>query len=350
MDNPTGVQGFKIKVFLDTNILCYLVDKTYDALQHFIKCLSQMPIVELVSSEYVLLEFIGVRKQESYFQEALNKARSTGKSISISSFLKYNKQYNIPNFSYEELKEKITKRIQDEESIIINDYGITFSCALNKNLLKPTRDICLVSRISKEDSLVLCSALYENDVAANGKIIILTNDKDFHNWYLESSQEIDLTLSSITKEKPQLEHIDNIHWQSGAGESIINLRNNISFEDVNQFAVDYIKNIFIKYYSEYYIGTTCTCPATAPTNCIGLKVTKACKNQIFIIFISKDLNLLYCSSHAIDMYHHNKSVGAGFSPQAGDDKVSFILNGVTTELLQKLQAPENLVFCHPDNA
>lgn len=346
MSDNNGIQGFKIKIFLDTNILCYLVDKTYNTLQRFIEKLSQIPIVDIVSSEYVLLEFIGVRKQENYFQEALKKAKSNGKTISISSFLKYNKRYDIPNFPYDELKQVITENITKEESIIINDYKITFSCSLNKNLLKPTRDICLLSKISKEDSLVLCSAIYESDASVNEKIILLTNDKDFHTWYNDSSQEISSTLASIVKEKPKLEHIGKIHWNGGGD---ISLKNEISSEQIEQFTINYIKNLFIEYYHSYYIGSTCSCPPTVPERCIGIKVAQECDNQIYVIIIGKELDFIYCAPHKIDMYHRNKSVGEKFVPHEGNNEVSFLLNEDNSEILLKLQAEKNLIFRHPDN-
>lgn len=348
MDKSIEVQGFKIKVFLDTNILCYLVDKTYDSLEYFIRRLSKIPIVELVSSEYVLLEFIGVRKQENYFQEALKKAKLSEKTISVASFLTYNKRYDVPNYPYKDIKQVISDNIKKEESIILKEYGITFSCPLNRNLLKPTHDICLISRISKEDSLVLCSALYEKDAQTiNEKIIILTNDKDFHDWYAESSEEIQSILSGVVKENPQLDHIDQISWKGGGN---ISLRRNVySIEEINDFTTKYIKNIFIEYYSDFYIGITCLCSPTTPDKCIGLKVAKICKNQIYAIIISKDLDFIYCTPHKIDMYHHNRSVGKEFIPQDGENKVSFMLNEPSPELLQKLKTPENLVFLHPDN-
>lgn len=346
MTDNNGVQGFKLKIFLDTNILCYLVDETYDALQLFIKKLSQIPIVDLVSSEYVLLEFIGVRKQENYFQEALKKANSSGKTISISSFLKYNKRYDIPNFPYESLKQVIAENITKEESTIINDYKITFSCSLNKYLLKPTRDICLVSKISKEDSLVLCSALYEDEATVNEKIILLTNDKDFHDWYKESSFEIASALATIVNEIPKVEHIDKIHWDGGGD---ISLRNEIPSEQIEQFTIGYVKHLFIEHYNNYYIGSTCSCPPTAPKKCIGVKVANECDNLVYVIIISKELDFLYCTPHKIDMYHKNKSVEGKFIPHEGNNQVSFLLNEDNSELLLKLQSKENLIFRHPDN-
>ena len=346
MSDSNGVQGFKLKIFLDTNILCYLVDETYDTLQLFIRKLSQIPIVDLVSSEYVLLEFIGVRKQENYFQEALKQANSIGKIISISSFLKYNKRYDIPNFPYESLKHVIAENIIKEESTIVNDYNITFSCSLNKNLLKPTRDICLVSKISKEDSLVLCSALYENDAIVNEKVILLTNDKDFQKWYLESSLEIASALTTIVNEMPKVEHIDKIHWNGGGD---ISLRNEIPSEQIEQFVVGYIKHLFVEYYNDYYIGTTCSCPSTAPEKCIGINVEKECDNFVYVIIVGKELDFIYCTPHKIDMYHKNKSVEGKFIPREGDNHVSFVSNEEDHELLLKIRSEKNLVFRHPDN-
>lgn len=67
----TQIDTFKIKVFLDTNILCYLVDNTYPALTSFIDTLNKLPVVDIISSDFVLTEFIGVRKQEHYLRCAL---------------------------------------------------------------------------------------------------------------------------------------------------------------------------------------------------------------------------------------------------------------------------------------
>ncbi len=61
------VEEFRINIFLDTNILVFLLDNTYPALTGFIKTLSEMSVVQLYSSEYVLSELIGLRKKERYF-------------------------------------------------------------------------------------------------------------------------------------------------------------------------------------------------------------------------------------------------------------------------------------------
>ena len=60
-------ERFQINFFLDTNILCYLIDNTFPTLTAFIKALKEMPVVQLYSSEYVLAELFEVRKKEDFF-------------------------------------------------------------------------------------------------------------------------------------------------------------------------------------------------------------------------------------------------------------------------------------------
>ena len=85
------LEKFTINFFLDTNILVYLVDDKYPSLTAFIKSLSEAPVVGLYASEYVLSEFIGVRKQEDYFQTVLEKAREKGTKINVSEFIRHNR-------------------------------------------------------------------------------------------------------------------------------------------------------------------------------------------------------------------------------------------------------------------
>ena len=72
------LEKFTINFFVDTNILVYLVDETRPTLTAFIKALSETPVVSLYASDYVFSEFIGVRKQENYFQSVIEKAREEG--------------------------------------------------------------------------------------------------------------------------------------------------------------------------------------------------------------------------------------------------------------------------------
>lgn len=353
-----SLDSFKVKVFLDTNILCYLVDNTYPALTSFIKTLSEMPVVDLISSEYVLAEFIGVRKQENYFQEALKEAKKQNITLNLSSFLKYNKRYDIPNLKYDTLQEAVNNAVQKDERAIANDYNISFLCGFNKNLIKPTKEICLCSRISKEDSLVMASSIYKSDdEIIQEKLILLTNDDDFYSWYGESKGSIDAVFSNIGN-VPELVKIKDI---TNENKQKIDLTAQAA-ADPSDFCISFVRGIIISFYKKYFVGTTKNIISpSAPSNCVGIKVSAdQLENKSYCMILGKNLDFLYCIPHQIDLYHCKKPVEKEFTPKPGANQASFtidfgkddIINHLDKDeqnkILAKIKEAGNLVFLHPD--
>lgn len=353
-----SLDSFKVKVFLDTNILCYLVDNTYPALTSFIKTLSGMPVVDLISSEYVLAEFIGVRKQENYFREALKEAKNQNITLNLSSFLKYNKRYEIPNLEYSVVQNAVNTAVKQDERAITNDFNISFVCGFNKNLIKPTKDICLCSRISKEDSLVLVSSIYKNDEELiTDKLLLLTNDNDFYSWYDESKGSIDAVFSEIGN-VPEIVKIKDITNEKNQR---IDLTKQAS-SDPSDFCVSFIKGIIISFYSKFFKGNTevINCPS-APSNCVGIKVSAdQLENKSYCMILGKNLDFLYCIPHQINLYHCNKPVEKEFTPQSGANLASFTIDFGKDDIINHLDKDEqnkilarikesgNLLFLHPD--
>lgn len=129
----TQIDTFKIKVFLDTNILCYLVDNTYPALTSFIDTLNKLPVVDIISSDFVLTEFIGVRKQEHYLRRALEYAKSQDITINFSSLIKNNKRFSIPGSDFTVLKSQIKKAVKDDEETILLSLVLNSAVVLIKH-------------------------------------------------------------------------------------------------------------------------------------------------------------------------------------------------------------------------
>ena len=178
------LEKFTINFFLDTNILCYLVDETRPMLTAFIKKLAETPVAELYASEYVFSEFISVRKQENYFQAVIDKARNEGKKVNVSEFIKHNKKYEIKDYDYDLLKDVVKQKVDEEIQTVTRDFGVTFLRNTNRHLIAPMKEVCLSTKISKEDSLVLVSSLFKEDEEIIAEpVIILTNDGDFYRGY-----------------------------------------------------------------------------------------------------------------------------------------------------------------------
>lgn len=345
------LEKFKVNFFLDTNILCYLIDNTYPSLTTFISELAKMPIVSLYSSEYVLSEFIGVRKQEGYFQEALSRSYAGGAHINLASFINNNKKFDIPNYPYRDLAESVKVRVESDIDRIVHDFNIQFNCNFNDKILLPMQYVCLSTRISREDSLVLVSSVYKNSVETiPDRVILLTNDHDFHKWANESMDEIVEAFTSKGLNAPVVEHLSSVGTAVPDFGSCNNLTNNI--EDISEFAKRYVKRCFMASYKEtYYIGKIIhrDCP-NALQNMVGMKVSvPQLSNGLYLTILSESLSFLYCTQNKADFFHCGQSIGESFSPREGDSLVTFICDEENEDIFNQVNSEGNLVFIHPDS-
>lgn len=78
---------------------------------------------------------------------------------------------------------------------------------ISYRLIWTYKNICLVSKISKEDSLVLISAVSPIRNNYNENCILLTNDADFNSWYEQAKDKIDNVFTEKSMPKPHLKHI-----------------------------------------------------------------------------------------------------------------------------------------------
>lgn len=348
------IDKLKIKVFLDTNILCYLVDNTYPALNELITQLGKMSIVDLISSEFVLTEFIGVRKQEHYFREALKKAEKEGIQLNFSSLLKHNKEYDIPHLGFDILKDEIYNAVKADENTITSDYGINFCCGFNRNLLQPTSDICLSSKISKEDSLVLVSAVYtDTDKITTNKVLLFTNDKDFHAWFNEAKTEIDRVFSEREIVTPHIEYLKCFGQKSALGVQVVNFSDSKGTSvKVDEYIVEYVQKLFSQEFQDSYVGRIFSPQTKLPKQCICFKAKLDTElvNNPYIVIVDKNLGFIYCPEHTIDFWFSNSSIGEKYTPMNEKNNLSFIISTeIDNDIFTKINTEGNLIFIHPDN-
>lgn len=347
------LEEFRINIFLDTNILCYLIDNTYPTLTTFIKTLANMPVVSLFASEYVLTEFIEVRKKEDYFQEVLKQSKKDGRHINISSFIKYNKRYDIPNYSYEgTLVELVVKQVEKDIEKIVNDFNIEFDSLFNKQLLAPMKGICLNTKISKEDSLVLVSSLFRGDKKVHfNNVILLTNDHDFEEWSGIFKNDIEGILKGQDLTMPFIDNIRSI------GKNIFDeLLSDLRKDDNGvEIAKTYVIRCMHKLYEKKYIGTILPGKnvSKAPSHTLFVKVkAQSISDDFYTIILDKDLSFLYCPHNKAVFYHKNKPINGSFVPKSGEDIVGFVCNLNENEIeaiFEQLNKEGNMVFIHPDS-
>ena len=343
-------EKFQINFFLDTNILCYLIDNTFPTLTAFITALKEMPIVQLYSSEYVLAELFEVRKKENYFHEVWERSKKDGKFINISSFIKYNKRYEIPDYEYEgDLAEAVKKKVNEDVEKITNEFKIDFLNSFNDRLLGPMKGICLSTKISREDSLVLVSSVYKNSIEeVSERVILLTGDKDFYDWAMNSRAEIS-TAFNLGK-TPDIEHIGSLgNGVTGYTGGTQSLKTEI--ENVEELTIQYVTSCLMDTYKDRLLGKVAIreC-AGAPKHLIAFKAeTELNDKELYTFILTKNLSFLYSPKPKSKLYHSGKQIEVPFSPEGGNSIVTFVCEENDEEVFKAVNVEGNLVFIHPDS-
>lgn len=348
------VEEFKLNVFLDTNILCYLIDDTYPTLTAFIKELGEMPVVSLFTSQYVLAELIEVRKKEDYYQEVAKRSRIEGRRINISSFIKHNKRYDIPHYSYEgELIAPVKSQVDNDIDRIVNDFHIDFDSRFNEDLLAPMKEICLTTKISREDSLVLVSSQFRgNKRVMKDKVVLLTNDDDFDKWSGGARNEIEMILINHGLSMPNVDHIGRLGHMFGEGKTNWDLR---AENDGVEIAKKYVVECLDKMYIGNFIGviTPADNAPQAPAHTLFVKMkTPALDNHLYTVILDKDLHFLYCPQNQADFYFEHHSIGDSILKEGRDITLGYVCQmreGEEEDIFNKLNQRGNLVYIHPDS-
>lgn len=346
------IENFKIKFFLDTNILVFLVNDSHICLTKTINILNESKFVDLVSSNFVIFEFTGVRKKEHYLKEAVKNPK-----VDISTLLKFGaSSLDIPEADYDNYKKSIEKEVQDELKKITTDFGIDYSTnILHSKLLSPTLDICLSSKISKEDSLVLASALMPDIDRIEKHMFLLSKDDQFTKAY--NSSDLTSTLANYSLSKPYVENITNIKLDTGTN---VNLTNPSDESRLDDFFLKKIFQEIIKKNTDILLGYTFTPNGSnfpQDAMCFKLNINTNLPKDIFITFIANDLSFIYTTKHSIkDFWLNGSSIGSYpfVTQDESNNNISFKVsddnnNPLDQKIMSKLRLEGNAVFIHPDS-
>lgn len=348
---------FTTKFFIDTNILIYLVDNSYQSLTDFIETIKECPFVELVSSKYVIFEFVGVRKREHYLRLAADSyLKLPDGKINFSSIIKYKDGYSIPKASFDDLKSDIQKNVNNELEKISTELNIKYEySSLHEDQLAPTFDVCLTSKISNQDSLVLISAVLPQQRITHDNVILLTNDGSFVSFFEDAKVEDTLRKHAIMS--PITYSIDKIPI-SGGGH--ISLTQTNTKDQLLRFSKSKILELITK--RTFMLGKTFIPNKSLPDGVVCFKLNKATtvKKDIYITILSKDLDFIYTSKKRIKALQQNGvDLADGYtSPSDNKINVAFKLVDinevgdeipVNTTIITAIQAEDNYVLIHPDS-
>lgn len=352
-DQPLG--SFRVKFFLDTNILSYLVCNTYSGLDTAISILKNSPFADLVSSKYVIFEFIDVRKKTLYLAE-VNRLTGKNQTLDPNVIVRYKEHFEKPQVDFHAIKEAIKNQIEEELRIIIQDLEIVCDeNILHDGLLAPTKEINLFSKVSREDSLISVSSVWQEVSTKENFLVLLTRDKPF----VDSFKEIDLQFifDNYDLTSPTVEYVESMQL---GGAYHLNLTDPNHDAQIPEYLKNKIKELIIKRNQQYFLGKTIPCGQGAgfPTNvvCFTLIANRPLANNLYLTIIGKDLDFVYSTKLPISSFWNQTEILAYPFQNAAETNISFrpmdnatgVALPLADNIVNKLRETGNLVFINPD--
>lgn len=334
-------EKYRVNIYLDTNILVDYVEKSYPLLNRSIDYLAQCPFVNLRSSHYVLFEFTEVRKVRLFWEKSApgdttdyNKAK-----VIIRSNWKYNGR------DYNDFKGDIINQVKAELDIIRTGLQIDFDeHVLHDELVYPTNSLCLATKISKEDCLVMISCMNPDKGKKLDHCLLLSRDEQYYKAYCENVQEADNVFNTCQLNKPTMIRTENLHV--GDHGTKYNLYDNTSQCDIDMFWIGLILATIKDKLSDEYVGKTYFYGANEiAKKCIFFEMDgqdKTLKESDGLCFIANDLSLLAIIGGPFE-YWNNQKISLPYS-NPEDSKYSFLKENIKPEILSKLRDGGNLVF------
>ena len=357
-DYPT--ESFSIRVFLDTNILVFLIDNSFPSLSTFIKLASKSPLYHLVSSKFVLYEFVGVRKKEHYLRKiAADAKRSRKGEINFSTIIKAAnvRGFDSRDVDFEPLIQKIRRDVNLEIKKIVTGYGEIFDYgSVYTEQLGSVFDLCLRSRLSNSDSYVLISAVGPSPGTNVPKIALLTDDQAFFKY-----ADGVYGPNPLKKNKLCTPEMWSVTEASFLGPGT-NLRRAISPRTLKSKFINGTISIIKEQNPGLFLGKTFK-PTNLPPNLVSFKLEKGQKAppNKYVSIIGKDLDFIFTSKTKIDNFWLN---GAPITlttrfPSNRKNNVSMRLRDIDSRgveqdvdpaIMEILRGDGNYVFLHPENA
>lgn len=376
---------FRVRVFLDTNLLIYLVDKRHPSLNDFIDLLNEPfnPFVELVSSSYVIFEFVGVRKREHYQRIVIRNLSKTSRGIDtlIDSFQNFRDKdkYYLPREDFDDVKfakviPAIRSVVQSEIETILRAFNINYEYGtFHSDQLEPAFEICLTSKLSNYDSLVLVSSVLPRNETGPHNVVFFTADSNLVTFC--NPDDINAVLSKHSVLPPAVEYIANLQIAKGPPTNLKLDNDKLELQDkIKHMLLDRIKNQL----SNNYLGTTIEAKnpkGTIPPEVIFIKLvenfplieklalleTAEPKKKLYVTVISRELDFVYTPQKDIGTFWLNKkplALDDKLPPDSKDIIVSFEAKDIDEEgnekpidklILDAIGTSNNLVFIHPDS-
>ncbi len=334
-------EQYRVNMYLDTNILVDYVVKKYPLLNKCIDFFAQCPFVNLRSSHYVLFEFTEVRKVGLFWQRAApddkedyKRARAT-----IRRCWKYNGR------DYNEFKADISAQVKSELEMLRSDLSLDFDDhVLHEELVYPTNSLCLATKISKEDCLIMISCMNPHKEQKLDHCLLLSRDEQYYKAYRENKDEADKIFDDCGLNKPTMIRTESLQVDEH------DTKYNLYEDDEHVDIIQILKNLILKTLKgkllDNYVGVTYLHGVSEMAKkCIFFNMDgddKTLKKSEGLVFITKDLSEVVILGGPFEFWNNEKVDLPHSNPDYPN--YSFLTHEMNTNVLEKLREDGNLVF------
>lgn len=348
-------EEYRVNIYLDTNILVDYIEETYPLLNESINYLSSCPFVNLRSSHYVLFEYTEVRKYNLFMSKSEEQQPNSLKNKILSFFCKNKKDldkdalkakikrtWKRNGLRYETIKDEIINKIQEELEILRNNLNLDFNeHVLHESLVFPTNSLCLSTKISKEDCLVMVSCMHPQGELKLEQCILLSRDKQYYKAYNDNTADVNSVFKYSNLLLPNFIRTDNLVVNN----KCFSLYKNEHF-DVKEVWNEIIRQELKSKHKNRYIGETYSSGKNGiSTQCIYFNMedpNHSLEESDGLLFISRDL----CNKFSIEgpfEFWNNKKVSLPYKNPT-NTKYSFLPTSIDPNTLVELRKKGNLVF------
>lgn len=339
-------EAFRVNIYLDTNILVDYVGRKFPLLNRSIDYLAQCPFVKLRSSHYVLFEFTEVRKANLLWKIA--DSDETHPFSSVKSTIKKEWKYN--GVDYATLKTEITDTVLTELDFFRNSLGIDFDeHVLHEKLVYPTSSLCLASKISREDCLVMVSCMHPDEELKLDHCLLLTRDAQYYKAVQENDAEVRKVLKDSELEPPILIRTESLQVEGNGTQ--YNLYNDDAGINIEEFWCSLILSNIKRNMASQYVGQTYSFGADGiAAECIYFEMDgndKTLQESTGLYFVSRDLSFRTIIAGPFEYWNKGNVVSLTHC-NLDFPKYSFRKEGIAPEMLVKLREKGNLIFYNND--
>ena len=366
------IEPYKIKIFLDTNILCDIVGKKYSGINDTISFLNNCPFAELTTSRYVIFEFLDVRKKLLYQEEVARVKGNSHKNrkwwefwkffsskttaIDENVLVRYTEKFDNREVKFHDYKNTIIDKIDiDIETLKSLDIKSDLHI-LHDELLAPTKEINLHSKLSREDSIVSISSILPDNSTKEAFVVLLTRDKNFVSYF----NEVDLSLifDAHGLNAPIVEHVRDFKLTSGFRVNLTDPRDDIKLPT---FLTSKLKEMIVEKNKSLFLGKTFSPTGVgfpADALCFKLQPNFLLNKNIYLTIIGVNFDFIYSVRCPVSDFYYNSptpileypfsninEVNIAFTPK--DDTTGTILS-LDTPIITRLREEGNLIFLNPD--